>query len=489
MSNLRGAPLFLQPALVEALVSEVSLVAKGMANIELMLTELVDRPRRSEDPRLAKANDDVAEPDAAPEFEGWPDAPLPDHADPDLDRPEPAQIARRKSRATGVRAAQIAAKAERDQQLLELYAAGADVADLAARFDLAVCTVREMARAAGLRRAKGPPPSAAVTTRNADVVKALQAGESVDSIAAAFGLSKMNIYKIGQLHGVGRRSIARQAQEAARAKVISAITEGEPVSKVAARLGVSSERIYQITRKAGLTIPKKPRAAKVPKPKADKPNQTSCSRLPVGESGRDRMAARESVSQTPLAKPQTVAKVGDEKRSPTPAAPQAAAAVSGFYSEAATKARAQEAGRKRARAESDAEAQRKLARRAARVEFEEQANEEFQAALARAKARRESGVEVIMPKGAVSSTSGARLAEALRRRRSPAAKSKAVPAQLTPAPSREECPRCGIPGWKGCDHFLPCEDQPPVASKEGDTSPRLSTRFTGRRQGLSVLSV
>lgn len=32
---------------------------------------------------------------------------------------------------------------------------------------------------------------------------------------------------------------------------------------------------------------------------------------------------------------------------------------------------------------------------------------------------------------------------------------KSIP--LQPAPSREECPRCGIPGFKGCAHFLPCE--------------------------------
>jgi hypothetical protein len=32
--------------------------------------------------------------------------------------------------------------------------------------------------------------------------------------------------------------------------------------------------------------------------------------------------------------------------------------------------------------------------------------------------------------------------------------------KLQPALSREECARCGIPGWKGCEHQLPCEDQP-----------------------------
>lgn len=35
---------------------------------------------------------------------------------------------------------------------------------------------------------------------------------------------------------------------------------------------------------------------------------------------------------------------------------------------------------------------------------------------------------------------------------------KAPPAPTEHAPNREECPRCGIPGWKGCAHYLPCEE-------------------------------
>lgn len=53
----------------------------------------------------------------------------------------------------------------------------------------------------------------------------------------------------------------------------------------------------------------------------------------------------------------------------------------------------------------------------------------------------------------------ARVAKA-HRRAAPAKSASVLAAPLHPAPSREECPRCGIPGWKGCAHFLPCEDGP-----------------------------
>lgn len=117
MSNLRGAPLFLRPSVVRGLVEASEIIRKGVIPVPIVPVKLVDRPRRSEDPRLAKANDDIAdaprkprakakvsgrgappaasepvpaqaaEPQPAPE--DWPDAPLPEHADPDLDRTEP----------------------------------------------------------------------------------------------------------------------------------------------------------------------------------------------------------------------------------------------------------------------------------------------------------------------------------------------------------------------------------------------------------------
>lgn len=47
---------------------------------------------------------------------------------------------------------------------------------------------------------------------------------------------------------------------------------------------------------------------------------------------------------------------------------------------------------------------------------------------------------------------------------------------IGPAPSREECPRCGIPGWKACDHFLPCEDEVRDLSSEHIHSARPGRR-------------
>lgn len=59
MSNLRNPPLFLRPSVVRALIGDVRTIAKGVERLELAADKLVDRPRRSEDPRLAKANDDA----------------------------------------------------------------------------------------------------------------------------------------------------------------------------------------------------------------------------------------------------------------------------------------------------------------------------------------------------------------------------------------------------------------------------------------------
>lgn len=50
---------------------------------------------------------------------------------------------------------------------------------------------------------------------------------------------------------------------------------------------------------------------------------------------------------------------------------------------------------------------------------------------------------------------GARLAAAIAARGAPQPP-MARPAPTEVAESREECRFCGIPGWRGCDHFLPC---------------------------------
>ncbi len=56
--------------------------------------------------------------------------------------------------------------------------------------------------------------------------------------------------------------------------------------------------------------------------------------------------------------------------------------------------------------------------------------------------------------------------------------SKARPAPTVPAPSRDACPRCGIPGWRGCDHFLPCEEdlRPPPSPSERRKDSRMHHR-------------
>lgn len=57
MGNLKPAPLPLTPALAAKLAGDRPAFGMGIARLPIEGT-LVDRPRRSEDPRLAQANDD-----------------------------------------------------------------------------------------------------------------------------------------------------------------------------------------------------------------------------------------------------------------------------------------------------------------------------------------------------------------------------------------------------------------------------------------------
>lgn len=75
--------------------------------------------------------------------------------------------------------------------------------------------------------------------------------------------------------------------------------------------------------------------------------------------------------------------------------------------------------------------------------------------------------------------------------REAAAKSTSVPAKqapLVPAPSREECRQCGIPGWKGCDHYLPCAD-PRVIPARAEIYPTGGKGSIGVKRPRSVISL
>lgn len=55
--NVRPAPFHLTPATIEQLLDGAR-PASRVIRVPLLPIKLVDRPRRSADPRLAKANDD-----------------------------------------------------------------------------------------------------------------------------------------------------------------------------------------------------------------------------------------------------------------------------------------------------------------------------------------------------------------------------------------------------------------------------------------------
>lgn len=57
MSNLKPAPFALTPALTAKLAGDRPAYGAGIVRVPIA-GKLVDRPRRSEDPRLARGNDD-----------------------------------------------------------------------------------------------------------------------------------------------------------------------------------------------------------------------------------------------------------------------------------------------------------------------------------------------------------------------------------------------------------------------------------------------
>ena len=106
---------------------------------------------------------------------------------------------------------------------------------------------------------------------------------------------------------------------------------------------------------------------------------------------------------------------------------------------------------------------------------------------------------MIAPKPAAPQDEGKRLAAAFAAKA--AKKSTSVTAATgpsEPAPSREECPRCGIPGWKGCAHWLPCEDQPRKVELPDEHDAAKAQQFvpgsvrgkpqtfTGKRRGIGA---
>lgn len=57
--NLKPAPFWLTPGAVAALIGDQTTQFSRIVMVPVQPTKLVDRPRRSEDPRLSHANDEV----------------------------------------------------------------------------------------------------------------------------------------------------------------------------------------------------------------------------------------------------------------------------------------------------------------------------------------------------------------------------------------------------------------------------------------------
>lgn len=104
--------------------------------------------------------------------------------------------------------------------------------------------------------------------------------------------------------------------------------------------------------------------------------------------------------------------------------------------------------------------------------------EEFAGALGRVKARRSGEVREI--RKAAPSIDFARLAAAARARSSAAKPAPKVPTRH--ALSADPCRKCGIPGFRGCEHQLPYEEYTPAEAREDPAGrPGIKGRYPGLR--------
>lgn len=485
MGNLKNPPLFLRPSVVRALIGDVQTIAKGMAllevrgtvNAESGLPELartlgLDAPEITRfDTTLREPANDLPEvtsphahggehePEPVPVTApvGSPSAPVPlrqAQGQPDGDRPD---------------------LAKRNAAMAAAYAEGHDLRSLGKRFGISKTSVKTGILAAGgvLRPRSQRSPlfrkCAGIEERNAAIAAAYAANDPMPALVERFGLSANSIYQIVSQTGAKRpprepkprapkvpkvkKVSAAVAEARGRAAAIAAAySEGADGVVLAAEYGISPSRVYQIARKHGVARGRGSAGAR---------------------NGRTSPGTGLHVAPRPVAQ--------DPAPLPVKTKAQEKAEVGrAIHRQQTIKGQAEAAARREAR----------VARQAERAAKEDAVFDQFTAALARVKARREGKAEVVA-KPAPAKTDWAKIAALHAAKATPKRESAAPARPLEPAPSREECPRCGVPGWKGCAHFLPCELGAPARLADPEEQPERGDRrrFTGLRQGKSVLPV
>ena len=355
-----------------------------------------------------------------------------------------------------------------------------------------LASVRKPITAGKLRKAE----------RNQRIAAAYAAGEECREIAAREGLSRARVLSIVNAEGVPSRQVGknRRIPDLDRQAVADLYANGMPLRAVADRFGVSKStaKACLIELGAQLRPVGKRSPAYRPKPKI----KSAATRLSKGASATTLTPAPEGTSGGVTGGCyESPANAGEQHEKPAAAVlrqaqderVEVAAAAARISDTGELLARARRKAKAERAAEQAAADERRIARRSQRATEDDAAVSEFEAALAKVRARKAGAVEVIAPKPAAPQDEGKRLAAAFAAKA--VQKSKSVPAATgpsKPAPGREECPRCGIPGWKGCAHFLPCEDQPVLPSAEqlrhdANSNPlRNSMKFTGKRQGIGA---
>jgi len=316
--------------------------------------------------------------------------------------------------------------------------------------------------ARGLARPGRPKGRAPKDEHDDDIVAAYVAGEPMAAIAARFGVGLSTIRRRVKAAGVPVRDTARPAaakppgNPRRAAAIVAAYRDGKTATAVAEQFGIAAHQVYHVLEREG--VPRRARGGDL----GGRKKQIVRAEIAEKHGGAEGPSAPRAEPVPPAVEPS--APLQDQGAAP-PAEPlPVSVPVNGF-------------GLMRAR---DSAAAIDLP--ADDDEPDEDLNAEFNAALSRVRANRRAAGPKPRP-------NYAKTAEAFKRKSVVRAEQAAKVPTLR-ADGREECRFCGIPGWKGCEHWLPCEAAGPApVAPEPKPDGRKHNTFTGLRRGKSVLRI
>ena len=141
----------------------------------------------------------------------------------------------------------------RNAEIVRRVQAGESPAAVGEAFGLAQATVERICQQAELRQRNRMKGKGQRQARNAAIVRRVQAGESPSALAEEYGLNIDTVRDICRKAGVNLLAVWKKKSQARNAEIARRVKEGESQTAVAMELGLSRERVRQICKVAGFS--------------------------------------------------------------------------------------------------------------------------------------------------------------------------------------------------------------------------------------------